>query len=79
MFFLEISAILLFVFFQLAVQILAAIDIGRRKRVRGGNKWIWVWVILVGLLPGAITYLVAGRLGDEPPAIFDGETGGGVM
>ena len=75
MFFLVISAILLLVFFQLAVQVLAAIDIGRRKRVRGGNKWIWVWVILVGLLPGAITYLVAGRLGDEPPVTFDGETG----
>lgn len=75
MFFLVISTILLFVFFQLAIQVLAAIDIGRRKRVRGGNKWIWVWVILVGLLPGAIAYLIAGRLGDEPPATFDGETG----
>lgn len=75
MFFLVISTILLFVFFQLAIQVLAAIDIGRRKRVRGGNKWIWVWVILVGLLPGAIVYLVVGRLGDELPATFDGETG----
>ncbi|MDP7620155.1 MAG: PLDc N-terminal domain-containing protein [Dehalococcoidia bacterium] len=73
--FLVILAILLFVFFQLGVQVLAGIDIGRRKRVRGGNKWIWVWVILVGLLPGAIAYLVAGRLGDQPPVPFDGETG----
>ena len=73
--FLVILAILLFVFFQLAVQVLAGIDIGRRKRVRGENKWIWVWVILVGLLPGAIAYLVVGRLADEPPATFDSETG----
>ena len=73
--FLVILATLLLVLFQLAVQVLAGIDIGRRKRVRGGNKWIWVWVILVGLLPGAIVYLVAGRLDDESPATFDGETG----
>jgi uncharacterized membrane protein YdjX (TVP38/TMEM64 family) len=75
LFFIVISAILLFVFFQLAVQVLAAIDIGRRKRVRGGNKWVWVWVILVGLLPGAIVYLVVGRLSDEPSATLEGETG----
>ncbi len=75
MFLLVVSMILLFILLQLAVQTLAAIDIGRRKRVRGGNKWVWVWVILIGLLPGAIVYFVAGRLGDEPPATFKGETG----
>ena len=65
--FLTIAAILLLVLFQLAVQILAGIDIGRRTRVRGGNKWVWVWVILVGMLPGALVYLIAGRLRDDRP------------
>ena len=64
MFLLVISVILLAVLFQLTVQILAGIDLGRRKRVRGGNKTIWMWVILVGLLPGALAYLLTGRLDD---------------
>ena len=65
MFFLVLGSILIFVFFQLSVQMLAGVDLGRRKNVRGGNKWVWVWVILAGLLPGALVYLLFGRLSDE--------------
>ena len=67
MFFLVVGLILLFVLFQLSVQMLAGIDLGRRRNVRGGNKWIWVWVIMAGLLPGALVYLLFGRLSDDGP------------
>ena len=65
MFFLVLGSILIFVFLQLSVQMLAGVDLGRRKNVRGGNKWVWVWVILAGLLPGALVYLLFGRLSDD--------------
>ena len=65
MFFLVLGSILIFVFLQLSVQMLAGVDLGRRKNVRGGNKWVWVWVILAGLLPGALVYLLFGRLNDD--------------
>ena len=74
--FLVISAILVVVLFQLAVQILAGIDLGRRKRVRGDNRWIWVWVILLGFLPGALVYLLVGRLDDGPTGGSDPRAGG---
>jgi hypothetical protein len=46
---------------QLATQAYALVDLGRRDAVRGGRKWVWALVILLGNLPGAIGYLVAGR------------------
>ncbi len=71
MLFLAIAAILLLVLFQLSMQMFAGIDLGRRKNVRGGNKWVWVWVILVGMLPGALAYLIFGRLSDDAPRRAD--------
>ena len=56
-----------FVAVQIAVQIAAARDLGKRKRVRGGNRWLWFVVILLRL-PGALTYFAFGRLPDEDPA-----------
>lgn len=52
---------------QIAVQIAAGRDLGKRKRVRGGNRWLWVVVILL-LLPGALAYFAFGRLPDEEPS-----------
>jgi hypothetical protein len=47
---------------QVAAQVYALVDLARRDAVRGGRKWVWVLVIAFGNLPGAIAYLVAGRL-----------------
>lgn len=46
---------------QLATQAYALVDLARRDAVRGGRKWVWALVIVLGNLPGAIAYLVAGR------------------
>ena len=62
-----LAIILLYVAVQIAVQIAAGRDLGKRKRVRGGNRWLWVIVILL-LLPGALTYFAFGRLPDEEPS-----------
>ena len=50
---------------QLAMQIAALIDLSKRKRVTGGNKFIWILVIILGELLGPIVYFVLGRRGDE--------------
>ena len=59
--------ILLYVAVQVLAQIAAGRDLGRRKRVRGGNRWFWVIVILL-LLPGALAYFAFGRLPDDEPS-----------
>jgi ABC-type glycerol-3-phosphate transport system permease component len=50
---------------QVATQAYALVDLARRDAVRGGRKWVWALVIALGNLPGAIVYLVAGRLAPE--------------
>lgn len=60
--------LLAYVAVQIAVQIAAGRDLGKRKRVRGGNRWLWVIVILM-LLPGALAYFAFGRLPDKEPPI----------
>ncbi len=48
---------------SLGLTIFALVDLIRRdpRNVQGGNKWIWVIVILIGSTIGAIAYLLAGR------------------
>ena len=48
---------------QLALDVIALVDLYRRPadRVAIGNKWVWVAVILLVNLLGAILYLVVGR------------------
>lgn len=46
---------------QLALQVVALIDLSRRDSVVGGKKRIWVLAILLGNLLGAIIYLAVGR------------------
>jgi hypothetical protein len=53
--------VLLLLALQVATQVYALVDLARRDAVRGGRKWVWALVILLGNLPGAIGYLVAGR------------------
>ena len=59
--------LLVYMAVQISVQIAAGRDLGKRKRVRGGNRWLWVIVILM-LLPGALAYFAFGRLPDDEPA-----------
>src|SRR5262245_53523366 len=51
---------------QLIVQIYALIDLSRRDSVMFGRKWVWVLIIIVGNLLGAIIYLGMGRVVYEP-------------
>ena len=61
------SIILVLSVLQLAAQVYALVDLGKRDAVRGGRKWVWALVIALGNLPGAIAYLAAGRV----PATVD--------
>ena len=40
---------------------IALFDLARREHVTGGNKWVWLAVILVGGTIGQIVYLLFGR------------------
>ena len=48
---------------EVGVDIVALVDLYRRpaKRVVGENKWIWLAVIILVNLLGAVIYLAAGR------------------
>jgi len=46
---------------QLALWFFALRDLRRRSRVKGGNKWVWVVIIMLGELIGPILYLAVGR------------------
>jgi len=48
------------VLIELALFVIALVDLVRRKHVRGGNKIIWGIVILFGII-GPIVYFMAGR------------------
>ena len=54
-------AVLALVAVQLSLQVYSLIDLARRNAVLYERKWIWVLVILLGNLLGAIVYLVLGR------------------
>lgn len=47
---------------EIALLVIALVDLVKRERVRGGNKVIWALVIVLVNLIGPIIYLVAGRL-----------------
>jgi hypothetical protein len=47
---------------QLGLMVVALIDLERaERRVRGGNKFVWVLVIVFVNIIGPIIYFVAGR------------------
>src|SRR5262245_37998134 len=46
---------------QLTAQVYALVDLARRPAAAGGRKWVWVLVVALGNLPGAIAYLAVGR------------------
>lgn len=59
-----VIALLALLWLQVIVQLLACVDLARRRTVRGGKKWVWVLVIIAGSLPGAALYLAYGRMPD---------------
>ena len=54
---------------ELALMVIALVDVVRRERVRGGNKIIWIIVIVLISLIGPIVYLLFGR--EESPVDRD--------
>ncbi len=56
--------ILPLVVLQLALQVAAIVDLVRREKVRGGNKWVWGAVIVLGEIVGPLVYLLLGRVDD---------------
>ncbi len=60
-----VAAIVALVVTQVALQILALVNLSRQSRVAGGRKWVWALVIIGGALLGVIVYFAIGRLPDE--------------
>ncbi len=48
---------------QIALDVIALVDLARRPtaRLTIANKWVWVAIIIVVSMIGAIVYLAAGR------------------
>jgi hypothetical protein len=59
-----VIALLALLSLQVIVQLLACVDLARRRTVRGGRKWVWAVVIIAGSLLGAVLYLALGRMPD---------------
>lgn len=46
---------------QLVVQIYAIIDIAKRKKTRNLTPAVWIVIIILGEILGAVIYLLTGR------------------
>jgi hypothetical protein len=46
---------------ELALMVIALLDVIKRERVRGGNKIVWIIVIVAVSMIGPIVYLLFGR------------------
>ena len=49
---------------QLYLQVTALRDLARQPRVAGNDKWLWVAIIILGGLLGALVYFAVGRKED---------------
>lgn len=47
---------------EVALVVIALVDLVKRERVRGGNKVVWVLVIIFVSTIGPIVYLLLGRV-----------------
>ena len=50
---------------ELALMVIALLDVVRREHVRGGNKVVWIIVIVAISVIGPIVYLLFGREEDK--------------
>ncbi len=46
---------------EIGLMVIALLDIVRRERVRGGNKVVWILVVVLIGVVGPIAYLLFGR------------------
>lgn len=53
---------------QLTLQIAAIVSLVKRdnNQIRGNNKLIWILIIVVGQVTGAILYFIIGRIEGAP-------------
>jgi 4-amino-4-deoxy-L-arabinose transferase-like glycosyltransferase len=56
-----IALLIPLVLVELGLLAFALYDLVKRKRVRGGNKWVWGIIIVVVEIFGPIIYFVLGR------------------
>ncbi len=49
---------------QLGLMVFALVDVIKRKKVKGGNKVVWILIIVLINLIGPIIYLAIGRKED---------------
>jgi hypothetical protein len=56
-----IALLIPLVLVELGLLAFALYDLVKRKRVRGGNKWVWGIIIVVVEFFGPILYFVLGR------------------
>ena len=54
------------VILQVAIMVVALVDLVKREKVRGDSKVVWALLIIFINLIGPIVYLIAGR-GEDPP------------
>jgi hypothetical protein len=66
-----IVAVVVLALIALALVTAAIVDIVRRPAVLGGQKWVWILVVLLFDLIGPIVYFAVGRV--APPAADHGE------
>ncbi len=59
----ELFLLVPLILLELGLAIFAYIDLAKRKAVRGGHKWVWAIVILLGII-GPILYFLVGRSED---------------
>ncbi len=46
---------------EIGLMVIALLDIVKRERVRGGNKVVWILVVVLVGVVGPIAYLLFGR------------------
>jgi len=54
---------------EVALMVIALVDIIRRERVRGGNKVLWILIVVLIGVVGPLVYLLFGR--EEAPIDSD--------
>jgi hypothetical protein len=59
-----VIALLALLSLQVVLQLIACIDLARRRTVRGGRKWVWVLIIIAGSVLGVVFYFALGRMPD---------------
>ena len=54
---------------EVALMVIALVDVIKRERVRGGNKVLWILVVVLIGVVGPLVYLLFGR--EEAPIDSD--------